>query len=193
MHLFLEGPVKTGKSTLIRDCIAPYIDQIGGFSSQRLWRDGSPCGYRLAQADELDLDAAYCSELSNIFSYHNGQSFKKEPSVFEKQGVALLEQALGKPLVLLDEIGGSELLVPEFRQKLYEILAGTCCIGVIKLADKAAFMSRTAGYPGKVVDYNLQLRKDLSEKFGAKILPYNIQKRDALKQEIEEFLEGIFL
>ena len=194
MHLFLEGPVQTGKSTLIRECIAPYIDQIGGFSSQRLWQDEKPCGYRLAQASELSLDAVYHPGLSDVFTYHNGDAFKKDPSVFIKRGVEFLEQAGDKPLILLDEIGGSELLVPEFRNKLYEVLSGaTCCIGVLKLADKAAFMSRAAGYPGEVVDYNRQLRKDLSDKFGAKILSFRIEEKNALKQEIEKFLEGIFL
>jgi guanylate kinase len=35
-HLFLEADSGAGKSTLIRKIIAPYIDKIGGFTSQRL-------------------------------------------------------------------------------------------------------------------------------------------------------------
>lgn len=193
MHLFLEGPVQTGKSTLIRQCISPYMDQIGGFSSQRLWQNGRPRGYRLAPAGERALDAPLDLNVSGIFTCHSSQGSRKNPLVFEILGVELLEKAKGTSLILLDEIGGAELLVPAFRQKLYEILAGPVpCIGVIKLADKAGFMSRAAGYPGEVVDYNLQLRRDLTESFHGEICPFSPDRRNVIKHKIELFLERIF-
>lgn len=193
MHLFLEGPVQTGKSTLIRQCIAPYIGRIGGFSSQRLWQASRPCGYRLAPADELELDAAFAPDAPGIFLWHNRDSSYKDPSVFETLGVRLLEQSGDKPVILLDEIGGSELLVPAFRKKLYQILSGqTPCLGVIKLASKASFMSRAAGYSGEVVDYNLQLRSDLEKLFHGEICPFEQEHREEIKRKIELFLERIF-
>lgn len=193
MHLFLEGPVQTGKSTLIRECIQPYLHKAGGFSCQRLWREGIPCGYRITSPRELQLDAPYSPELSGIFLYHFGNESRKDPSVFETLGISMLEQTEGCSLILLDEIGGSELLIPSFRTRLYEILAGSIpCIGVLKLADKAKFMGKTAGYPGTVVEFNEQLRKDLHEKFGASVLSYNPACRDALKKEILQFTERIF-
>lgn len=162
MHLFLEGPVKTGKSTLLRQCIEPYIEKTGGFSSQRLWQDGRPCGYRLVPAENLRLDQPYEPGLPGIFTYHHQSDWRKDPAVFETLGVQLLSNLSDCELILLDEIGGSELLVPAFREKLYEVLSGPLpCIGVLKLSSKAAFMSRTSGYPGQVVDYNRQLREDL--------------------------------
>lgn len=193
MHLFLEGPVRTGKSTLIRQCIAPYIRQIGGFSCQRLWQDARPCGYRLAPADELALDAPFTPDAPGIFLRHSPQPPHKDLSVFDTLGVKLLEESEGRPLILLDEIGGSELLVPSFREKLYEILAGeTPCIGVIKLSSKAGSMSRAAGYPGEIVDYNLQLRRELEERFGGEICLFQRERREELKSKIEVFLQRIF-
>lgn len=194
MHLFLEGPIQTGKSTLIRQCIAPYIHQIGGFSSQRLWQDSLPCGYRLAPADELALDAPFTPDVSGLFLRHRqGASSYKDLSVFETLGVKLLAQSKDKPLILLDEIGGSELLVPAFREKLYEILAGDVpCLGVIKLTSKAGSMSKAAGYPEELVDYNIQLRRDLEKTFHGEIFPFQRERRDELKGKIELFLETIF-
>ena len=50
-HLFLEGPIQTGKSTLLRRLLAPYKDQIGGFASQRMLNDdGRTIGYRIGPA-----------------------------------------------------------------------------------------------------------------------------------------------
>lgn len=193
MHLFLEGPVQTGKSTLIRECIKPHIHKVGGFSCQRLWQGGIPCGYRITSPRELQLDAPYSPDLSGIFLYHFGSESRKEPSVFETLGISMLEQTQGCSLILLDEIGGSELLIPSFRTKLYEVLAGPIpCIGVLKLASKAKFMGKTAGYPGTVVEFNKQLRKDLREKFSASVLTYDPACIDARKEEIQRFTERIF-
>ncbi len=194
MHLFLEGPVQTGKSTLIRQAISPYIDHLGGFSSQRLWQDGRPCGYRLLPAHELQLDAPYAPGMSGIFMYHHKDTSFKNPDVFATLGVKLLEESAGKKLILLDELGGSELLLPAFRSKLYEILEGPIpCLGVLKLPSKAKFMSRAAGYPGQVVQYNLQLRQTLSERSTGRILGLNSENREALRQELSFFLDNIFL
>lgn len=193
MHLFLEGPVRTGKSTLIRQCIAPYLHQIRGFSCQRLWLDGTPSGYRLAPAEETALDAPLLPDTPDIFLSYQNNPPKKDPSVFAGLGTMLLEQAKGAPLILLDEIGGSELLVPAFRKKLYEILSGPSpCIGVLKLASKAGSMSKAAGYPGTIVEYNLRLRRDLKEVFSGEICYFEPERREDVKTRIESFLKPIF-
>lgn len=193
MHLFLEGPVQTGKSTLLRECLAPYPKQLGGFSSQRLWQESLPCGYRLTPACEFHLDADYHPDLKGVFMYHFGEVSQKDPSVFQSYGVQLLKDAENSQLILLDEIGGSELLVPAFRNRLYQILSGpTPCIGVLKLSSKASFMSQAAGYPGEVVDCNLQLHEKLNQIPGCRILSFSRENRSYLKREIEKFLEEIF-
>ena len=193
MHLFLEGPVRTGKSTLIRQCIAPYLHQIRGFSCQRLWLGDTPSGYRLAPASETALDAPLLPNTPDIFLSYESKPPKKDPSVFEGLGTMLLEQAKGAPLILLDEIGGSELLVPAFRKKLYEVLSGPSpCIGVLKLASKAGSMSKAAGYPGTVVEYNLQLRQDLEEAFNGEICYFEPEHRGEVKARIESFLKSVF-
>ena len=77
--------------------------------------------------------------------------------------------------------------MPAFRNELYKVLGGNIsCIGVIKLNEKAKFMSREAGYPGIVADLNAQLRKDLIDRFDSRIIPFD----ENSKRYIEEFLCG---
>ncbi|MFR7986350.1 MAG: nucleoside-triphosphatase [Clostridia bacterium] len=193
MHLFLEGPAKTGKSTLIREEIAPYVDRIRGFSSQRLWMDGRPCGYRLTPASQLQLDAEYFPQMSGVFTWHNGEESRKNPEVFEQLGVSLLEETSGAPLILLDEIGGSELLVPLFRKRLYEVLSAPIpCIGVLKLSSKAGFMIQAAGYPKEIVALNKHLRDWLLQSGRARILSFSSQNREVIRKEIKQFLKEVF-
>ena len=190
-HLFLEGQVQAGKSTLIRKCLEPYIDIVGGFSSQRIrGKDDRILGYRLVPAEDFLLDTDDAPDISGVFLYHNKDINKKDPRVFETLGVDLLSPTQNKQLILLDEIGGSELLVPEFKSELYDVLGGDIpCIGVIKLNSKAKFMSDTAGYPGKVVEANARLRQDLTDKFNARIINFDKDSAKIAEQEIKEFLE----
>ncbi|NLF46726.1 MAG: hypothetical protein GX578_00235 [Clostridiales bacterium] len=187
-HLFLEGQIRTGKSTLLRDCLRPYRDNIGGFCSQRLIdENGEAFAYRITDAGILDVEASYSPYLEHIFAIRSDKGAQKDMEVFEKCGVKLLKEARKKNLILLDEIGGSELLVPAFRDELYNVLGGDIpCIGVIKLNEKAKFMSREAGYPGIVADLNAQLRKDLIRRFDARIIPFD----ESSKRDIEEFICG---
>lgn len=189
MLLFLEGTSRTGKSTLLRECLLPYKEQLGGFSSQRLWeKDFCRC-YRMTPASDFQLDQEYHPDFPHIFRYHRHQY----PEVFKTYGVQLLEDASHYPLILLDEIGGAELLVPEFRQTLYKILSGNVpCIGVLKEASKAQFMKSTVDYGKDVIFYNEELRDFLQQLPNCRFLHFERNHRDSLKKEINQFLERIF-
>mgnify|MGYP001210683387 CR=1 FL=1 len=190
-HLFLEGPVQTGKSTLLRKYLIPYKDLLGGFCSQRLLDDKKEAvAYRITGPEDLDVEIPYSPGLPHVFAVKKSIGSEKNMDVFRDYGVSLLDSAAEKPLILLDEIGGSELLVPEFRARLYEILSGNSpCLGVIKLNEKARSMSREADYPGIVADYNAMLRKDLAESFEAEIIACGSDTG----QHIAEFLSHIGL
>lgn len=196
-HLFLEGPIQMGKSTLLRELLAPYMDQIGGYASQRMLSPyGRTIAYRIGPAAETSLTIPFEQgrDLPGIFRIicEDGTS-EKFPEVFDTYGIDLMKNSKNKKLILIDETGGVELLNTTFRNTLYDILAGdTPCIGVIKLNSKAASMSATAGYSGMVAEYNTKLREKLLTEFDAGILSF---KRDdnKLKKEIEDFLCGIFM
>lgn len=192
MNLFLEGLSGSGKSTLLRECLAPYADRLGGFASQRLWKEDY-ASYRIQPASHFELDTEYDPAMEHVFRYFYKDTTVKDPDVFRYYGVELLNEAENHPLILLDEIGGAELLVPEFREKLYELIKGPVpCIGVLKLSEKAKFMKREAGYGKDVVTYNEELRDLITSLPDSDLLTFQRADRDEIKEEIERFLERIF-
>ena len=59
-HLFLEGPIQIGKSTFLRQFLAPYASQIAGFSSQRLTDiGGDTIAFRIVDAQDFRLTMPY--------------------------------------------------------------------------------------------------------------------------------------
>ena len=157
-NIFIEGPVQTGKSTLIRRILkekyGPNLERVAGFTSQRVTDSGGNLlGFRLAPAG-ADLSAALdsfgvssVSEIDNVFKYFAADGPHIDMDVFESAGIGYMNEALNKAkagqsdLVLLDEIGGHELASGVFRNKLYELLDSDClCVGVIKSSDTARRM-----------------------------------------------------
>lgn len=195
-HLFLEGPIQMSKSTLLLQLLAPYKGLIGGFASQRMLNDeGRTIGYRIGPAESTSLTIPFSEgrDLPGIFRViHKDGTSEKFPEAFDEYGVSLLKSSEGKKLILLDEIGGAELLSSEFDKALCDTLADkTPCIGVIKLNSKASSMSKTAGYSSIVTEYNNRLREKILNEYSGSILPFR-RSDDILKKEIEEFLCGIF-
>ena len=143
-NLFIEGPIQTGKSTLIRkvlrEVFGPSLDGVAGFTSQRLTNsDGQIIGFRLAPANaELSViaDPTACD---NIFKAFTPNGPHVDMSVFHTAGTAYLDEAFAQAkagqarLALLDEIGGHEMKNDAFRRRLYELLDSEIpCVGVIK-------------------------------------------------------------
>ena len=229
-NLFIEGPIQTGKSTIIRRCLSDYKGVLGGFSSQRIREKntGEVLGFSLMPASdfrvEIYLDVSelaakenlflsqrgdYCSTTRNVDSNpvtcnintnpticndnskpvtcksntnpttcnddsnsdspdenNNGNEdgrgshrrFVFSPEVFAGAGVRFLENYQDCDLMLLDEIGGVELQVESFKNKLYEVLASPVpCIGVLKgIPNAESFKNK------KVLAENMLLREFLT-------------------------------
>ena len=172
-NLFIEGPVQTGKSTLLRKILkekyGPGLDGVSGFTSQRVTdADGNLLGFRLAPAPaELSVcldtfDVSDIPEVDSIFKYFKPDGPHVDMSVFENAGIRYMDEALKKAkagltsVILLDEIGGHELASEAFRSRLYELLDSDClCVGVIKSADNTRRMDPT------LVELNANLHKKI--------------------------------
>ncbi|MBP3384206.1 MAG: hypothetical protein J6M22_01950 [Firmicutes bacterium] len=193
-HLFLEAESGAGKSTLIRKLIAPYINQIGGFTSQRLQNENDETiAFRIVPASDLRLAVPYEDTPENIFRIITEEvRGLNKPEIFESEGMKYLTDNDGKQLILLDEIGGIELRNDAFREKLHEVLAGDVpCIGVIKQQQKAGAMPCLAGKSNVTMEYNAQLREKMTGEYGCRILDF---KRDdaSVEAEVRAFIENIF-
>lgn len=130
-RLFLTGPIGCGKSTVLEQALGENLGRCGGFLTRR---------YR-EPALHFTLERPDGSFRQTFLSFPEGQP-RLAPEVFSRDGVRLLE---GRVLVL-DEIGGLELLVPEFREALYRVLESDVpVIGVLKGAGGASAMIRRLG------------------------------------------------
>ncbi|MDF3000315.1 MAG: hypothetical protein K0Q48_434 [Bacillota bacterium] len=194
-HLFLEGPVQEGKSTLIRRLIAPFLNQIGGFGSQRLLDGtGATVGFRITPAAEaVNLTREYDRGLSNIFLHFDGSRVVKTPEVFAEATLRYLTDFNGKKLILLDEIGGMELSVPAFRETLYQVLAGGIpCIGVLKLEEKNRHMCEQAVIDKSCLTWHQRLKTDMTERFDAELVPFSRSIKAEAERSVRTFLNQIF-
>ena len=109
-HLFLTGPSGVGKTTIIKEALGAQIAYAGGFLTERVTDDsGKLLGFDLLPT------AGY--ERWQILDY-SGEKPAKDNEVFRNQGVRLLNEAAYSPFAVLDEIGGFEMLIPQFRNAL---------------------------------------------------------------------------
>lgn len=129
-RLFLSGEIGCGKSTLIKQSLGAAAEKAGGFVTIRIMEDGILKGFELAPA------AVLASERENyerrcFLSF--SEALRKDDTVFAEYGPELLREAMSAPFAVLDEIGGVELLVTEFWEKLLMFLKSDVpCVGVIK-------------------------------------------------------------
>lgn len=191
--LFLEGPIQTGKSTLIRACLGDHLSECGGFTSQRLiGADGTTRGFRLCPASApltapaegiAGEDIAGEGFADGVFKHFRPDGVFKyfrpegpayqDQQVFDRLGVQLLEASKNTPLILLDEVGGSELLRAPFRKKLDEVLgSGVPCLGVLKLYENARRLERSY-QDAPIARANLELRRHITEDLGGTVLYYD--------------------
>ena len=136
-RLFLTGPSGVGKTTIIRQALGDSLAYAGGFVTERvLDEQGKLLGYDLLPAAAALSGQAY--QRWRFLDY-SGPKAEKDNEVFRNQGVRLLQEAEYYPFVLLDEIGGFEMLIPQFRNALAELLNSNLpIIGVLKGPENAS-------------------------------------------------------
>lgn len=208
---FLEGPVQTGKSTIIRTVLGDHLSACGGFTSQRLIdASGSTRGFRLAPAASAPLTAPaedFISAAGSPAPFISGAGIFKwfcedgrvltDQSVFDTVGASLLCTSPGHPLILLDEIGGSELLCEPFCEALDEVLSsGVPCLGVMKLADGARRLDAryTSGKGRTLYERNTELRHRIEE-LGGRIIYFERNNPSGSDAEsvLRDFVQSVFV
>lgn len=130
-RLFLTGPIGCGKSTAIAKALGEKTAQCGGFLTRRHRERG--LFFTLESAD---------GQICQTFLDFPEGAPRLDITVFSGLGVSFLK---GKVLVL-DEIGGIELLCPEFTDALEALLeSDTPILGVIKGAGPAGALMDALG------------------------------------------------
>jgi len=176
-NLFIEGPIQTGKSMLIRNTLkerfGPDLDGVYGFTSQRLTApDGRLLGFRLAPADAALSVICDPSAADNVFKWFTPNGPQVDLRVFETAGIRYMDEALSAAkaghaeLILLDEIGGHELASEAFRLKLYDLLDSEYpCVGVIKSTENTRRMDDSLLALNDELHAHLTVTADFAEAF----------------------------
>lgn len=133
-RLFLTGPIGCGKSTAIETALGPRLARCGGFRTRRgKMRNGHAENFVLESPD---------GRVRQVFLDFSSGKPEMDLGAFAGLGVSLLR---GKVLVL-DEIGGVELLCPEFAAALESVLRSDVPIlGVMKGEGPAASLVQALG------------------------------------------------
>lgn len=133
-RLFLTGPMGCGKSTAIARALGDRLPLCGGFLTGRI-RDAS------GRAVTFYLERPDTGEREVFLDFSHGKP-KVDLAVFARLGVEALQ---GRVLVL-DEIGGVELLCPEFEEVLQTVLRSDIpVLGVMKGEGPAGALIQALG------------------------------------------------
>lgn len=137
-NLFLTGPVGCGKSTAIATALGEFLPKAGGFLTVRQKDDtGRAIAYWLRRPDGSD---------EQVIIDYSAKPYTMHLEVFENLGVQLLKEAEDFDYVILDEIGGFEVLSDSFLEALMELLKKDIpIIGVMKGEGPASKMIQKLG------------------------------------------------
>ena len=160
-HLFLTGPSGIGKTTIIRQALGTAAGYAGGFITERVTDgDGRVEGFDLYPAAAVighdGFDGQRFLDLGTVPP-------QKDNEVFRESAAQMLREAEFYPFVMLDEIGGFEMLIPQFRNELAQLLNSDApIIGVIKGAENAEELRASFGLGEKFTMLTDNLRAVLA-------------------------------
>jgi len=151
-NLFLTGNKGCGKSTMIASALGENLGKAGGFLTVReIGEDGDARAFWLRQPGRDD---------GRMIIDYSGQPYTMHPEVFETLGVRLVQQAREYDFVVLDEIGGFEILTDAFLNALMELLQSEVpCIGVVKAPGAATRMIQRLGLGDLYVQRSEELHR----------------------------------
>ena len=129
MHIFLQGPLGIGKSTVIEKTIGLLSGVrriiLGGFNTYKA-RDGSPYIYISAPKQNKPAEAYCIAQLTK-------DGLRVHPEVFDSEGVLLLSNIDNADLICMDELGFLERQSYMFQRRVLECLDGSVPIlGVLR-------------------------------------------------------------
>lgn len=192
-HLFLCGPAGCGKSRLLREELGPALAMAGGYVTE-FARDeaGKVIGVDLfpaAAAAGIDgFEALRFLDMSSVPP-------KRDNEVFRGPAAQLLQEAEYYPFSVIDEFGGFEMVIPQYRQQLAEFLSSEQpCIGVLKSTEEAEKAREQFGLGEKYAMLIQNLHQVLAQDSDTVLLKtggYSDETtRRIVRQWVKEFVNG---
>lgn len=187
-HLFLTGPSGISKTALLRELLGERLATAGGLITRPV---RSPAG--LVQGLEL-LPAAALGGVMGLegrtFLSYTARGAKTDNEVYRVYGVRLLEEAHWYPYALLDEIGGFELIIPQFRAALEALLAQELpLIGAVKTPQEAELFRQYLGLGARFTAQVERLHQLLTQDPDTLLLDLEAQGPDAARAAVQRWID----
>lgn len=192
-NFFLEGDKFVGKSTLLQEVIRAAGKSISGFYvKRRMDEQGQIVGFELRAAKELLQKEANLEPIDeHCFIQTESGKRIRNLQVFETWGMALLEEAKTNPtdFILLDEIGGIELLSQKFTNELLTTLQQPQkIVGVFKSDINYQRQKKHTVEALEIGRQRAQLKQTILKNEG-QILALNEHNFAEIKKQLSEFLK----
>lgn len=187
-HLFLTGVSGIGKTTIIRQALGSAAGYAGGFITERVADgDGSVEGFDLYPAAAVighdGFDGLRFLDLGTTPP-------RKDNEVFRESAAQMLREAEFYPFVMLDEIGGFEMLIPQFRNELAQLLNSDApIIGVLKGAENAEELRASFGLGEKFTMLTDNLRAVLANDEDTVVIEVKQRGDETAKRIVEAWVK----
>lgn len=185
-HLFLTGKAGCGKSTLIKNILGNSLSCAGGYMTIGKYDESGVIErVELTPAPSVVGIAGYTSEciLSRV-----GNKLFHDNEVFRNTGVTLMQEAQYYPFALIDVFGGFDLIIPQFREALLEVLNSDLpCIGVLTDENEGEKLRHALGLGEKYSAYRKALKNALLQDADTRIVEIKRTNDDNAAKAISEW------
>lgn len=192
-HLFLCGPAGCGKSGLLREELGPALAMAGGYVTEAARNESG----MITGVDLLPAAAAAGIQGFAALRFLDLTCVppKRDNEVFRGPAAQLLQEAEYYPFSFIDEFGGFEIVIPQYRQALAEFLSSDQpCIGVLKSREEAAKAREQFGLGEKytmLIENLHQVLANDSDSLLLKTGGYDDQvTRRIVRQWVKEYVNG---
>lgn len=187
-RIFLTGSIGCGKTRLLREVLGESIAFAGGFVTERRMDERDRfVGYELFPAAAAAGFPGYEGQL-----YLDCRCFPPvhDNEVYRVLGVRLLEEAPCYPYALLDELGGFELVIPQFRQALETLLNQDLpCVGALRSLEDAELLRKLLGLGERYEQHAARLHEALRDDPDTLLLDLCAMDTDAIRQSLCRWAE----
>jgi nucleoside-triphosphatase len=187
--LFIEGDIGIGKSTIIREAVLPYIKEVGGFFTLKIFYGHKKKGFAIRPIKEaedyvLSIQEGRASQIPDVFMFEQNGSWIFKQDIFIKKAIQYISEANDKKLIVLDEIGGLELKDPVFMETIKKVLNSNMPIlGVLKSRKNLSKLNLVSKLNTEGCIFNLQEICELIE-----IITITGDNRESIKETINQFV-----